>query len=97
MDAAADPGQVDQAVGAGIDDSGPLFPALEHSFDVSLQHVGPADGDFGVIVGPADVGHDRNELAGSVEDARIIPWCRVTPETQLVGLAVVIDEVPASP
>jgi hypothetical protein len=93
VDVAADPGEVDQAVGAGVDDSGPLFPALEDSFDVSLQHVWVADGDFGVIVGTIDV-CDRNELAGSIEDARVVLWCLVTPEAQLVGLAVVVDEVP---
>jgi hypothetical protein len=67
VDTAAYPGEVDQAVGAGVDDSGPLFPALEDSFDVSLQHVRSDDGDFGVIVGTIDVCPDRNELAGSIE------------------------------
>ena len=85
MDAAAYLGEAEPAVDAVVEEGGPFFPPVDDFFNFGLKYAGSGDGDFVVVVGALVVGHDCDELAGSVEDARVFRRCPVAPKLQLKG------------
>ena len=90
----ADLGETDQSVHAGVQEGDPVLPTVQRLLDVGLRDVGPADRDFGEVVGASAVGDDRDELAGAVKDPGICRGCPVAPEPQLQRAPVVVNEVP---